>query len=141
MPRLILGVVDVAYSGKGKTTGEVAQILEDKYHLMEHFFELHGQEIADAATESLKDFFEDQLAGSRRNYVSFKDAESTIETMFRKMIDSRELDSLGYPGIPTKAAQRGVSHRRAHPYAKRGPRPSFFDTGLYEQSFKAHIEE
>ena len=67
-------------------------------------------------------------------------AESKIENMFKKAISGKEFDSL-IPGVPTEAAKRGVNHRLAHPYAKRGPRPSFLDTSLYSSSFKSWVED
>jgi len=49
----------------------------------------------------------------------------------------KEVEKLGIPGVPTKAALRGVNHRLKHPYRRRGARPSFVDTSLYMSSFKA----
>ena len=146
MTVLHLGVLDIPYTAGTKkvavsTTGDVAEWLEDKYHVYQHFFEAHGVEIAEELTQSLKDFFEDQLSGSPANAVSFTAAESEIKHLFTKFIDTKEMDRLGYPGIPTKASLAGVNHRMKHPYAKRGPRPSFKDTGTYEAAFKAWLEE
>lgn len=123
------------------TTGDVAEIIEEKYHVLEHFWEAHGQEAADALAEAMSDFLDDRAAGSGRNAPTFTAAESTIQAAFVKFIDSKEMDDLGYPGIPTAAAQRGVNHRMLHPFAKRGPRPSFRDTGLYESAMRAWFEE
>ncbi len=33
----------------------------------------------------------------------FESAAGKIEEAFRRMIDAKELDTLGYPGIPTRA--------------------------------------
>jgi len=50
------------------------------------------------------------------------------------------MDQLGYPGIPTGAAEAGVNHRLLHPYAKDNPeRPSFIDTGQYQADFKSWV--
>jgi hypothetical protein len=38
------------------------------------------------------------------------------------------------------AALHGVSHRFKHPYARRARRPSFIDTGLYQNSFAAWVD-
>ena len=38
---------------KGKTTGDVAEILEAKYHPMEIFSEVHGEQIADHVAEAM----------------------------------------------------------------------------------------
>ena len=109
--RLHLGVLDVPYkqgsNSSPETTGDVAEILENRYHPIEIFYEEHAN----------------------------------IETRFRHFLSQKEMDSLGVPGVPTKAALAGVSHRFKHPYAKRAPRPSFIDTGLYEASFRAWVEK
>jgi hypothetical protein len=127
--------------GPGKSTGDVAEILEDRYHVMEHFFEVHGQGISDALTEGLQDSLESRLSGAPPSSNPFASGEDAIRTMFNVFIDSQEMDGLGYPGIPTKASLKGVSHRLKHPYAKSNqPRPSFRDTGLYEQSFRSWVD-
>ena len=124
------------------TTGDVAQVLEARYHVMETFYELHAQEIADDITVSLKNSLEDAISGGGPigNY-QLSDSESFIQAEFVKFIDSKEMEGLGIPGVPTQAALDGVNHRMKHPYAKRAPRPSFRDTGLYSQSFRAEFEK
>jgi hypothetical protein len=73
--------------------------------------------------------------------VNFTAAESAIKTEFNKFIDSKAMDGV-QPGVPTAAALAGVNHRLKHPYAKGNPvRPSFKDTGLFEQSMRSWIEE
>jgi hypothetical protein len=152
--KLHLGVVDTPYSGapRGKraklksgnqTTGDVAEILEDNYKVMERFVELHGDEIAKSLEESVAGGLDSILTGQAPLTIDvFGDAMGEIETMFRTMLDTKELERQGYPGIPThQAALRGVDHRKKHPYAKRPPRPSFVDTSLYSSSFKAWMEE
>lgn len=152
-----LGVIDLPYApqdigkikikkkAKGKftsiTTGDVAQILEDEYHVMEHFFNLHGEEISDHVGDAIKGSLETMLMGGPDTAASaLESAASPIEDLFKNMISNKELDALGYPGIPTKAAQKGVNHRMKHPYAKRPARPSFRDTGLYQSSFKVWFD-
>ena len=71
--------------------------------------------------------------------MSFEETDK-IEEKFRRALASRAFDGL-IAGVPTTAAQRGVSHKRRHPYAKRGPRPSFIDTDTYRQSFTVWMEE
>jgi hypothetical protein len=147
--KLHLGVIDIPYSQgssrspkKGATTGDVADILEDKYHVMEHFWQSpRGQKIADAVVTDMADFMADRMGGSGENQPSFIAAMSVAKTEFVEFIDSREMDGLGYPGIPTKAALNGVNHRFLRPYAKNNPaRPSFRDTGTYEDAFTAWME-
>ena len=150
--KLVFGVVDAPYQGapRGKrakrtasnvTTGDVAEILEDKYQIMERFFDLHGAEIAQALERSVQGGIENLLTGEASLGIDvFGEAMSEIETMFRHMLDTRELDGK-VPGVPTAAAERGVSHRRAHPYALRDPRPSFIDTGEFQAAFRAWMSE
>lgn len=128
--------------GDVSTTGDVAQILERRYHVMEIFFEEKQDQIAAALTQSYAGALESVAMGAPIS--SFKPdgrAMEVIQTMFRKFISEGEMERLGYPGVPTKAAQRGVNHRMKHPYAKRAPRPSFRDTGLYEASMRAWLED
>lgn len=149
MPQVLhLGVLDVGYGQARKTvkvavetTGQVAEWLERKYHIFEHFWEMHGQKIADALAQSLADSIADIAMGAPVPGNPLQAAGQDIETMFRQFLSRQELDSLGYPGIPTLAAQKGVNHRLKHPYAKGNPpRPSFIDTGLYQASFKVWMD-
>lgn len=121
------------------TTGDVAGFLENRYHVMELFWQLHEQEVADDFANSLSGALETFLMGGPANIDVMGTATSKLEDRFKQMLSQRELDNLGYPGIPTEAAQAGVSHRFKDPYKKRPPRPSFIDTGLYQASFKAWV--
>jgi hypothetical protein len=82
---------------------------------------------------------ENLIMGAPQNSIRYDQAGSAIENMFRNFLDLREMD--GMPGVPTAAAEHGVSHRFKHPYAKRASRPSFIDTGLYQASFVAEVKE
>lgn len=165
MSTLNLGVIDIAYayeqqrlSKKGKplkrgrkvtksiTTGEVADYLEEEYHIMETFFELHSDQImqliADAYIGALETF---EISGMSQDEPS-REAMEAIEQMFRDFLGNEELNNV-MPGVPTIAsgqtAERtgGIQHRFAHPYAKANPsRPSFIDTGLFQSSFRAWFE-
>lgn len=165
MPILHLGIIDIPYglrealikkttkAKKGakptkpvsvhvaaETTGDVAEILENKYHIYEHFWQLHKNEVAQALEQSMADAIETLMNGGPASRDPLLAATSDMEAKFKAFLANRELDSLGYPGIPTKAAQEGVSHRFKHPFAKRASRPSFIDTGLYQQSFKMWVD-
>jgi len=146
--KLHLGVIDFPYvsqSGEKKsgkivveTTGDVAEILEGKYHIMEHFFELHGDDIAAALEDGLAGALETLLLGGSPATDLFASGAAKIEEIFRRFLESRELETLGYPGIPTQSALLGISHRFKK---KRGPRrPSFIDTGAYEGAFKIWLD-
>ena len=125
-------------SGGGVTTGDVAGFLENRYHIMELFWETHHQEITDLLTESVAGHLENLLAGAPMLVENpFMGGSEGIENLFRKFLSDREVENLGIPGVPTKAALEGVSARFKSGYNPKGRRPSFIDTGLYEAAFRA----
>ena len=156
---LHLGVIDQNYSydqqvGRRKTrrvtksvsTGDVAEFLENKYHLFEVFYEIHQADIAADLEEGLAGTLESLLMGASPDLSAFGSAESNIDERFRKFLDAGEMEALGYPGVPTEASGRGkrvggINHRLRHPYARSNPaRPSFIDTGLLQASFKSWVD-
>jgi hypothetical protein len=140
--KLLLGVNDIPYADKtGTTTGDVAEILEARYHPMEIFYEENSQEIADLIAESYEGSLESIVMGARARPSNFFTAgTSKIEAKFKDFIATGKMEALGYPGVPTKAALKGVNHRKKHPNAKGNPRRvSFVDTGLYMASFRAEV--
>jgi hypothetical protein len=123
-----------------QTTGDVAEILEGKYGIMQTFAEVKEAEILDFVQASLSDALENLMAGGPAGNP-FSQGEADIETMFKNFIISQEVETASIPGVPTQAALDGVNHRLKHPYAKDNQRrPSFDDTGLYVQNFKCWIE-
>jgi hypothetical protein len=149
VPVLHFGVIDIPYvrapnkrqrkSRAGTvTTGQVAGWLEDDYHVMEIFFELHKADIvAPALEEGLRDTLESLLMGAPSTIDPFGASMSVIESGFRKFLDKREMEGLGIPGVPTQAALQGKSKRFKR---NRGPRrPSFIDSGLYQANFKSWV--
>lgn len=157
MTTLHLGVIDIPYSGAAvevqgskrrrkikagdQTTGDVAEILEAKYRVMEVFYEAHQDEIAKSMEDGLSAALESLMMGSPIGLDPFGSAVAATEQAFKKFLDNKEMDALGVPGVPTEAALKGVNHRLKHPYAMSNPeRPSFIDTGLYENSFKVWID-
>ena len=137
---LHLGVLDVPYAEHdGVTTGDVAEWLEAKYHVMEIFYEENAQVVADALAESLTGSLESVIMGGRAEPTNFfTSGTARIEQMFRDFLDNGDMEKLGYPGVPTKAALKGVNHRLK--LKRGGRRPSFIDTGLYEASFRATVD-
>jgi hypothetical protein len=126
----------------GETTGDVATILEEKYHVMEVFAEEVGMDlIAQALEHSAAGAIENLLLGAPPEGLSLTaEAEGEIEGAFRHFLDQREMDGV-MPGVATEAAKKGVNHRLKHPYAKANKeRSSFVDTGTYQTSFKAWAE-
>jgi hypothetical protein len=129
------------------STGDVAEILEAKYHVMEIFAYEHENDIANDVTNSLQGSIESYLMGAPLTLNPFGSATSSIENRMKQFLSNREMDSLGYPGIPTMAAQMGISHRlkdpgirSRHAFKWRPARPSFIDTGLYQASMTAWVD-
>lgn len=151
---LHLGVIDLPYarapsarqrrrgSGGTQTTGDVAGWLEDRYHVMEVFFETHRDEIGGYLAEAYAGALETALMGGAApgRMDPSSAAMTRIEDRFREFLSLREIEKMGIPGVPTGAALRGVNHRMKHPYARRAARPSFVDTGLYQSSFRAWMD-
>ena len=118
-------------------TGQVAQWLEDKYALMETFFDRYGARIGEAYANGFAGYLENILSGALASSDPFGQANSQVEIWFRNAIATQEAEHWGIPGTPTKAALMGVNHRLKHPYRRSNPRrPSFLDTGLYMGNFK-----
>lgn len=106
---------------------------------MEIFYELNADQISKNLEESLAGVMENVLMGAPMPDDVFASATSKVEDSFKKFLSQKEMEKLGYRGVPTKAALMGVSHRFKK---KRGaPRPSFIDTGLYQSSFRSWIEK
>ena len=149
MTTLNLGIIDVPYTdhdgdASGTATGDIAGWLEEKYHIMRIFYEMHSDEIADYISGEVEGQLENILVGGRTTdgvlKINIDGAMGNIESRFRKFLDAREMEGVGYPGVPTKAALDGINHRFKNPYTGKR-RPSFIDTGLYQKSFKAWVEE
>jgi hypothetical protein len=123
----------------GETTGDIATILEAKYHIMEIFWEEHQDASIKAFEEALLGALENIALGAPSVGDALAQGAGVVETLFHQFISEQQMDGL-QPGVPTKAALAGISHRLLHPYAKSNPaRPSFRDTGLYMDSFKAWV--
>lgn len=141
--KIHLGVLDQNYRS-GQSVGDVAKILEGRYGIMAIFAARQSTQIANHLATSLADATEALMMGQP---VANAYAEGTdqIQEDFRKFLDQNGT------GIITKASEKGVSGRFAdknNTKGLRGPmnsqgqvRPSFIDTGLFQNSFRAWIEE
>jgi len=148
--QLVLGVIDLPYSenpnaGPVEMTGEVAQKLERNYGVMQFFFDAHSDFVAQSLEESFAGSLANALLGQPRqaDAALFNHACGEIENRFKQFLSAKEMDGK-VNGVPTKASLLGISSRfkdRGNRKKKRGPRPSFIDTGLYQSSFKAWVEE
>ena len=163
--KLHLGVIDIPYTSydggkkaanpkrRGKkaaaapvkgaartvSTAQVARWLEDRYHVMEVFYEADGG-LADLLTEAVRDAMEDVLMGAPPTATPWLAGTSEIQARFKAFLSNRVIETMGIPGVPTKAALAGYSSRRKKNMAKGKRRPSFIDTGLYQSSFTAWVE-
>lgn len=143
MKQLHLGVVDVAYSDKDgtTTTGDVAEYLEDDYHIMRTFLELNEGFISETLVDQVAGAIESIAQGNRMSSLNLNPAMGKIEERFRDFLDSGEMQRTLPATQPIKAADAGVNHRKKKPHAKANkPRQAFIDTGLYQASFRAWID-
>ena len=138
MPIIHLGVVDIPYTEGTQTTGDVAEQLEDKYHIFQVFYEQHKEDVATDLESSLAGQLENMMAGSPPPNKPFGSAESAIEDRMKRFLSEGEMEKLGYPGVPTGAALRGVNSRLK--IKKGAPRVSFIDTGLLESSMVCWVD-
>jgi hypothetical protein len=122
--------------GQGKTTGQVATELEKRYGIMETFFGFEENFIVENFEKA---YAEGTTNGMNLGPWDVKWDPFPLENRFARTLTGRKFDGV-IKGVPTQAAQRGVSHLRRNPYTPRAPRPSFVDTSLYQRSFTAWLE-
>lgn len=127
------------------TTTQVANWLESKYHVMEIYLTLHSKQVQSFVDKALLGAARNLIISGRMAANPLAGAEQKITADFKAFLSNREIERIGYPGIPTKAALRGKSSRFKLGYAldragNRTRRPSFIDTGLYQASAKAWFE-
>ncbi len=160
MATLTFGVVDVAYVGadeKATTTGDVAEYLEEDFHVMAVFFEAKKNKILELVNDQLGFQIEAMMQGAFRPHGD-RIFLPEVESLFRDFVTTREIETITGQ---TEAARLGVSHRfkdannrtvspqaivsgkskasRTEAVAARAPRASFVDTGLYVASFKSWL--
>jgi hypothetical protein len=146
MAVLNLGVLDVSYSDPDNknlsTTGEVAEFLEETFEVIGTFYELYGQRIADEITSVMANEISAMAKGEPLGGQPIQSAMEKIRTWFMNYLDQGEYEAT--TGIKIGTAQQGVSHRFKDVQnleGKRGSRPAFVDTGLYQAAFRAWIEQ
>lgn len=148
---LHLGVLDPMIEPNGNTAFEVGTILEDKYGLFSNFYYLHKGDIADAIADSLQGAIDMIANGEAPKGDIFADANAQISTMMNHFLRDSEVEGLGIPGVPTKAALEGHSKRRraggkarkvlgSWKSVKGARRPSFIDSGILQTSLRAWID-
>ncbi|EPT4023367.1 hypothetical protein ACVQMG_001573 [Enterobacter roggenkampii] len=130
-----LGVIDIPYEDENTTTGDVAEYLEEKYQIMQTFFDRYGNDIADLMSNDLAASLENMMAGAPPSNDPLAESMSRIHDLFVAFLDNQEMD--GMPGVPTRRALLGISKRLKE---KRGePRASFIDTGTYQAAMRAWV--
>jgi len=140
--KLVLGVLDVGYTEgtDSTTTGDVAEHLEDKYHIMRSFVELHEDEIAEAMAKDMAGLIESVQMGGKTDF-KLPGAMQSIQNQFRRFLTQGEMQRLMPATQPIAAADAGVNHRKKRPYVKKNKaRAAFVDTGLYRASFRAWMQ-
>ncbi len=137
MPIIHLAMDEKPYDYGDMTTGDVAEILEAEYHVMEIFWDKHEADAVEAISDSLSNSFEDQLKGLPFSTTALDVGAKEIEVLFKKFLENKEMDGI-VPGVPTGAARLGISHKPKS--MRRTPWVSFIDTGLYENNFKCWID-
>jgi hypothetical protein len=153
--KLHFGVFDVPYpeGHSTRTTHEVATFLEEKYGVIEMFVTDKEKDIRELVKRQSERHARQVVAGVE---PSLNPMLAEIKAMFVPYIRARKLD-WRVKGVPTKAARLGINHSLKYPYGvptaaskkaggrlkyiRRNPeRPSFYDTGLYANSFRAWVE-
>ncbi|ECJ1123323.1 hypothetical protein FNA32_11145 [Salmonella enterica] len=130
-----LGVIDVPYEDENTTTGDVAEYLEEKYQIMQTFFDRYSNDIADLMTNDMAASLENMMAGAPPARDPLAESMSRIHDLFVAFLDNTEMN--GLPGVPTRRALKGISRRFKN---KKGPpRPSFIDTGTYQDAMRAWV--
>lgn len=151
MPILHLGVDDLPYTypkgGKNRavSTGDVAGWLEEKYHVIEIFAQEHQQDMADDLAHGMAGALESAMMGAPLSMDAYAAGTSRIEERMKDFISHGEMDKLGYPGVPTKAARdraagKKRSARMVRARTSNAAAISFYDSGLYTGSMKAWME-
>lgn len=137
--KLNLGVLDVGYTAgtTPTTTAKVARILEDQYHVMESFYELHKREIHEALNDAVLGAVGDMLADAQPRFNLPLD---TIKRQFNDYLDSGEWEQVSGQYIEAAHNRHRVHHRDGSTEMSRRSNRAFVRTGLYEQSFRAWID-
>ncbi|HHE5967920.1 TPA: hypothetical protein ACPE2G_000286 [Citrobacter braakii] len=131
-----LGVIDLPYEDENTTTGDVAEYLEEKYQIMQTFFDRYGNDIADLMSKDLAASLENMFAGAPPPKDPLAESMSKVHDLFVGFLDNTEMN--GLPGVPTRRALEGISKRFKSGKGPK-PRPSFIDTGTYQGAMRAWV--
>jgi hypothetical protein len=113
--------------GENKTTGEVAQELEEKYGILDMFFEMEEDNIDDIIEDTFFEYAENVMMMQDYDKHALHERVAKLENKFKYALSNRRFDGR-ITGAPTKAS------------LKEG-RASFIKSGLYRQSFRAWVDD
>jgi hypothetical protein len=140
-PKLVLGVIDVPYEDGKTTTGDVAEILEGKYHVMEIFYLERREQIEALIAGQAAAALQNLLTGSMQYGDPIFDVTQQIDELFRDFLDADEISAILPITQQITAAQIGKNSRKKSGYNKNNEaRPAFIDSGLFQSSFRSWIE-
>lgn len=117
--------VKTAYYKNRKSVKWVAKWIEDNYGLVEYFVKMYSAEIAREVQEVLLFY---SLRNRRSPRVMVLEQSTKL---FQYALTNKKFDHK-IAGVPTKRSLKGRSKIKR----KKGPRPSFVDTGLYRKSLQ-----
>jgi hypothetical protein len=126
-------------SRETETTGDVAELLEAKYKIYTSFYLRYRDEIGALFAASMENALVNLMAGAPPANNPYAEAEGKVEELFQRYIEREEM--VGTPGVPTKAALKGINMRLGHPFSKNNPRrPSFIRSGLWLSTVKVWVD-
>jgi hypothetical protein len=140
---LNLGMIEAEkpYADGGKTVGDVAQILEDKFDVMQIFADQNEEMIARSLEAVFAGAVESAIAGKyeelnvlgEKNYTMY----GNIIERFHEFIDRQEHGIL-LKKQTEKTAKAGARFKRQ--YRKVSNSLAFYETGAYEGHFGAWVD-
>jgi hypothetical protein len=153
--KIALGVLDIDHPNSPDGNFEVAKDLEETYRLFSTFAEWNLKTISTEIVNAIDSNFENIVNTGQINTGIFKQATDYIEGDFRGFLDSSIIEGMGISGVPTQAALVGVRTKFKKGSAKdwvKGKRPefygifgtrrpSFIDSGVIRESFRAWVEK
>ena len=128
---------------KTKTAEVVAEVLEERYHIVDFFYSKYKADMALVLTSAFKDAIGKMVSGEwnpkKQDLTRFmQPGIKAVEKSFRKFLDNKEMDGM-VSGVPTAASLAGVRSGRGSKTLQGQVRPSFVDTGIYKASFRLTI--
>ncbi|HSY75450.1 MAG TPA: hypothetical protein VK890_01260 [Bacteroidia bacterium] len=126
------------------TADKLANILEAKYNIVHTFSEVHDEDIRDIINNGFKEVAERMILerkghskASLKNLM--KSATRQVEELFKAFLDNEEMNGR-VEGVPSKAATKGKLGGRGRITRSGIARPTFVNTGIYKNSFRAWIK-